>query len=166
MREEDSLSSRKKAIRDMIEAAFGREDAPNASSIVDSVYPEPLQIREYFSGKSWWTLTLKGFHDDYTGDPSACLTFMTPVGMKYYLPAYLVMAVESYYEGDVLTLELSSRMRSYIFEDSMYELSSLSYSKKKAVAKAMSFIWQEYADEEAREALDIMGRFWGAEFSC
>lgn len=166
MRDEDSLSSRKKAVRDVIETAFGKESAPNASRIVDSVYPEPLQIRDYFSGKNWWDLTVKGFYDDYVGDPSACLTFMTPFGIKYYLPAYLVMAVESYYEGDVLTLELSSRMRTYIFEDSMYELSSLSYGEKKAVAKAMDFIWQEYADEEAREALDIMGRCWGAEFSC
>ncbi|MCG8295572.1 DUF6714 family protein [Pseudomonas entomophila] len=166
MREEDSLSSKKQAVRAMVEAAFKKERAPDASRIVDSVYPEPIQIREYFSGKDWWVLTLNGFYDDYIGDPSACLTFMTPLGMKYYLPAYLLLAVENYYDGDVLTLELSSRMRTYVREDDMYELSALSDEQKKAVAAAMSFIWQEYGDEEAEEALEIMEQCWGKGFNC
>ncbi|AZL69161.1 DUF6714 family protein [Pseudomonas oryziphila] len=158
MREEDSLSSRKKAIRNMIEAAFGREDAPNASSIVDSVCPEPLQIREYFSGRSWWVLTLKGFHDDYVGDSSACLTFMTPLGIDYYLPAYLLMATERYEEGDVLTQSLAYRLSLYISKDATYRLSLLSVEKQKAIASVLQFLWDEYEDEGAAEAIEI---FWG-----
>lgn len=165
VRDNDSLASRKRAVRAMVEAAFRKESAPSADHIVDSVCPEPMQIREYFSGKDWWVLTLKGLYDDYIGDPSACLTFMTPLGMKYYLPAYLLLAVEDYYEGDVLTLELSSRMRTYVREDDMYGLSALNEEQKKAVAAAMSFIWQAYGDEEAEEVLEILGQCWGEEFN-
>ncbi|WP_248920760.1 DUF6714 family protein [Pseudomonas entomophila] len=161
VRENDSLDSRRKAVRVMVEAAFRKESAPNVSHIVDSAYPEPMQVREYFSGKDWWLLTLKGFYDDYVGDPSACLTFMTPLGMKYYLPAYLLLAVEDYYEGDVLTLELSSRMRTYVREDDIYGLSALNDEQKKAVAAAMRFIWQVYEDEEAEEVLEIIEQCWG-----
>ncbi len=86
---------------------------------------------------------------------------MTPLGMKYYLPAYLLLAVEDYYEGDVLTLELSSRMRTYVREDDIYGLSALNDEQKKAVAAAMRFIWQVYEDEEAEEVLEIIEQCWG-----
>lgn len=158
MREKDSLISRRENIRDEVEKAFKKEGAPDASQIVASLLPEPLQIRAFFAGKQWWDLTLEGVCDDYIGDASACLTFMTPLGIDYYLPAYLLMAVERYEEGDVLTQSLAYRLSLYISKDATYRLSFLNIEKQKAIASVLQFLWDEYEDEGAAEAIED---FWG-----
>ncbi|MHA6159819.1 DUF6714 family protein [Pseudomonas sichuanensis] len=158
MRKKDSLISRQENIRTEVEKAFKKEGGPDSSQIVASLLPEPLQIRQFFAGKKWWDLTLEGFYDDYVGDSSACLTFMTPLGIEYYLPAYLLMATERYEEGDVLTQSLAYRLSLYISKDATYRLSLLSIEKQKAIASVLQFLWNEYEDEGAAEAIEV---FWG-----
>lgn len=159
MREKNSIKLNKQgSIRIEVEEAFKKKAPPSADQIVASLYPEPMQIRDYFAGRAWWELSLKGFEEDYIGDPSACLTFMTPVGIGYYLPAYLLLAVEQYEEGDVLTQSLAYRLSLYISKDETYGLSSLSIEKQTAIASVLQFLWEEYEDEGAVEAIES---FWG-----
>ncbi|WP_252092407.1 DUF6714 family protein [Pseudomonas sp. MWU13-3659] len=155
-----TINRRLLSIRREVEAAFGKAEPPEADQVVKSRYPEPLQIRDYFAGKRWWELSLKDFRENYVGDESACLSFMAPAGIKYYLPAYLLMATESYYEGDILTQMLSWSMQGYVKYDSHYELSSLSLPQKNAVASVMSFIWEAYDDEDAQAVLEIIAEYW------
>lgn len=158
MRKRDSLISRQENIRAEVEKAFKEGEVPDSSRIVVSLLPEPLQVRDFFAGKKWWDLTLEGFCDDYVGDSSACLTFMTPLGIEYYLPAYLLMATERYEDGDVLTQSLAYRLSLYISKDATYRLSLLSIEKQKAIANVLRFLWEEYEDEGAAEAIEA---FWG-----
>jgi hypothetical protein len=51
-------------------------------------------ISAFHRGKRWDEITLRHLIDEYAGDPTACLAFMTPEGWRYYLPAYLVMALD------------------------------------------------------------------------
>jgi hypothetical protein len=51
-------------------------------------------IEDYFSGKHWTEITLDGLRRDYPGPEDACLSFMSPRAFRFYLPAFLSMAVQ------------------------------------------------------------------------
>ncbi|WP_374046958.1 DUF6714 family protein [Pseudomonas sichuanensis] len=101
-------------------------------------------------------MTLEILCSDYSGDSSACLSFMSPKGRNYYIPLYLLLAVERYYEGDVVTLEFASRLLMYAKDDHYYKISTLSDDEKRAVAKVLRFLASEFDDEDAQEALNYM----------
>jgi hypothetical protein len=158
MREEDSMKMERRRIREQIKLAFKCTAPPEASQIVASSYPEPLQIRDFFKGRNWWDVTLDILVDEYVGDASACLSFMAPVGMRYYLPAYLFIACEQYDEGDVISKELPSRLLMYARDDDLYKIKCMDDAKQAAVAQVLEFLVQAYDDEDAYEALEF---FWG-----
>jgi hypothetical protein len=82
----------------VVERAFAEREYPGDERIADSDprYPayEGHAISAFHRGKWWQEITLRQLVDDYAGDPSACLAFMTPEGWRYYLPAYLLMAFD------------------------------------------------------------------------
>lgn len=132
MRVQDTLSSRQVSIRKLVEAAFKKEGPPSPSKIISSLHLEPLQIRDYFAGKKWWDITLQGLFDGYAGDSSACLTFMTPAGVEYYLPAYLLMATEHYYDGGIVTEDFAYGLKRSIMRDDLYCMSCYEVKKKES----------------------------------
>jgi hypothetical protein len=103
-------------------------------------------------------VTLDILVEDYVGDASACLSFMTIVGMSYYLPAYLLIACEQYHEADVISKELPSSLLMYARNDDLYKIKSMDDAKQAAVAQVLEFLVQAYDDEDAYEALEF---FWG-----
>ncbi|WP_194790887.1 hypothetical protein [Pseudomonas sp. UFMG81] len=157
----ETISSRLFSIRREVKAAFGKAEPPEADRIVKSQYPEPLQIRDYFAGKNWWDITLQGLFGDYVGDASACLTFMTPIGVEYYLPAYLLMAAEFYYEGGVVTEDFAYGLKRTVMREDLYGMSLYGGEKKKAIVVVVGFLWNEYGDEEALEAMRVIALRWG-----
>ncbi|WP_422404056.1 DUF6714 family protein [Pseudomonas sp. GZD-209] len=161
MRIQDALNARQGSIRKVVEAAFKKENPPGASEIISSLHLEPLQIKDYFTGKRWWDITLQGLFDDYVGDSSACLTFMAPAGVEYYLPAYLLMAVEHYYDGGVVTEDFAYGLKRSIMRDDLYRMSLYGVEKKKAIVEVLVFLWKEYGDEEALEAMRAVAMRWG-----
>lgn len=145
-----------------------KENPPGANEVISSLHLEPLQIRDYFAGKRWWDITLQGLFDDYIGDSSACLTFMAPAGVEYYLPAYLLIAVEHYYDGGVVTEDFAYGLKRSIMRDDLYRMGAYSVEKKKAIVEVLVFLWKEYGDEEALAALETVAMCWGSEYikSC
>lgn len=85
-------------LRRSIESAFAARPYPGDDRIADSdpryERYEGHGITRFHRGKSWREITLRHLLEDYDGDPSACLAFMTAEGWRYYLPAYLLIALE------------------------------------------------------------------------
>lgn len=156
MREHNSLSDAQLEMRFEVERAFGKKSPPRADEIIDAEFIEPIRIRDFFQGRAWWDITLEILWSDYSGDGSACLSFMSPKGRNYYLPLYLLLAVERYCEGDVVTLDFASRLLMYAKDDHCYKISTLNGEEMKAVAKVLQFLVSEYDDEDAQEALSYM----------
>jgi uncharacterized protein DUF6714 len=85
-------------LRRSIESAFAGRPYPGDDRIADSDprYDdyEGHAVAGFHRGKSWREITLRHLLEDYDGDPSACLAFMTAEGWRYYLPAYLLIGLE------------------------------------------------------------------------
>jgi hypothetical protein len=88
----------KAELHEAVALAFAGREYPGDDRIADSDprYPtyEGHAISAFHRGKRWQEITLRHLCDDYPGDPTACLAFMQPEGWRYYLPAYLVIALD------------------------------------------------------------------------
>jgi hypothetical protein len=85
-------------LREAVERAFADRQYPGDGRIADSDPPyesyKGHAISAFHRGKGWQEITLRHLLDEYAGDPTASLAFMTPEGWRYYLPAYLLMALD------------------------------------------------------------------------
>jgi hypothetical protein len=102
---EEGATPSQETARQLVEAAFASRPYPGDEGIADSdprydSY-EGHAVTAFHRGKRWQEITLRHLLDDYAGDPSACLGFMTPEGWRYYLPAYLLIAL-AWDEGDIV----------------------------------------------------------------
>ena len=91
-------------MRALIEEAWKQAPYPGDDNIA---YPGPglnlecIQVAEFFLGKSWRDITLPSLKT-YSGDGSACLSFMSPEAFRYYLATYMLIALDNYAEADVI----------------------------------------------------------------
>lgn len=93
------------AVLDAIDAAFGTAPYPGDDRIAGrfpSCPDEYAYVATYFKGKHWREITLKGLREEYPGPPDACLSFMSSEAFRFYLPAYMWIAVEAYEAADVV----------------------------------------------------------------
>jgi hypothetical protein len=85
-------------LRRRITDAFADRPYPGDDRIADSDprYDdyEGHAVARFHRGKQWREITLTHLREEYAGDATACLAFMTPDGWRYYLPAYLLIALE------------------------------------------------------------------------
>ena len=85
-------------VRRQVELAFAERAYPEDDRIADSDprYDdyEGHAVARFHRGKHWEEITLGHLREDYEGDATACLAFMTPEGWAYYLPAYLLVALD------------------------------------------------------------------------
>lgn len=104
---------------------------------------EADQVARYFAGKAWDQVTLADLHQDYVGDASACLGFMTVRAFGYFLPAYLRECVLWLYEADMTfdsTLERLTPSASHMAPEEFSEFTqALSQAQKSAIAHSLSY---------------------------
>ena len=85
-------------LRGRIADAFAYRSYPGDDSIADADPRyhgyEGHAVTRFHRGKHWQEITLPHLREEYAGDATACLAFMTPDGWRYYLPAYLLIALE------------------------------------------------------------------------
>jgi hypothetical protein len=85
-------------LRRAIESAFAPRPYPGDDRIADSdpryESYEGHAVTRFHRGKHWREITLGHLREEYGGDATACLAFMTAEGWRYYLPAYLLIALE------------------------------------------------------------------------
>jgi hypothetical protein len=93
--------------KDSVVSAFSSVAYPGDDNIVDPVpyyEPEREQIKRFLAGKDWKQITWLLLNDEYIGDSSAVLAFLSPYATIYYLPAFLLIALNNYREADLTTL--------------------------------------------------------------
>ena len=146
----------------MIDAAFGGRSPPAVSNLVRSASLEAQQIMGFFAGKKWSDITLKTLQNDYVGDGSACLWFMTPEAAAYYLPAYLKMAVLDYYAADAISSEFMIKLHRVAEgdENNLAEgLATLNTKQNEAIARVLEVVASDYEStgvvQDATRALKL-----------
>jgi hypothetical protein len=93
--------------KDSVVSAFSSVAYPGDDNIVDPVpyyEPEREQIKRFLAGKDWKQITWLMLNDEYIGDSSAVLAFLSPYATIYYLPAFSLIALNNYREADLTTL--------------------------------------------------------------
>ncbi len=86
-------------LKQTIEEAFANVPYPGDDNITRCPYncSECRRIAVYFKGKTWAGHTaeeLRGYH--------VALTLFTPEAFHYFLPAFMLVSIDSYEKGDVL----------------------------------------------------------------
>jgi len=134
--------------------AFANRPHPGDDRIAasDPRYPdyEGHRVSAFFRGKDWRDVSLASLRDGYSGDVTATLHFMTDEGLLYYLPAFLLMALEPEAAELVETL-------SFVLTDPQPEsgegsrfrarMAGLSPEEKAAVASVLRFLAHAYDRE-------------------
>lgn len=85
------------AVRSKIERAFPVKQGNRAGYFTaqsnDGV-SEYWQVRQFLEGRDWDQITAKDLRDNYEGDEQAILAFLSADGFRYYLPAFLSIALD------------------------------------------------------------------------
>lgn len=68
----------------------------NKIAVTNERYPdyEGHQVAHFFRGRDWRQVALETLLNEYHGDPHATMSFMLDEGFCYYLPAFLLMALD------------------------------------------------------------------------
>jgi hypothetical protein len=91
-------------VRVLIQRGWDAAPYPGDDNIAyraDGYNLECIQVADFFRGRSWKDITLKALKA-YRGDRSACLSFMSPDAFRYYLSAYMLIALDNYADADVV----------------------------------------------------------------
>lgn len=89
-------------LKEQIRAAFAEVPYPGDENIVQGPSLEAKEIESFFRGKRWDEITLENLNGNPPMDPSAGPSFMTEQAFHYYLPAYLMITIDSKPEADVI----------------------------------------------------------------
>ncbi|HYV43976.1 MAG TPA: DUF6714 family protein [Myxococcaceae bacterium] len=80
--------------KEMLEKAFANRPYPGDDNIGREGDDDGQDVANYFKGKDWRQINLETLLREYQGDSHAAFAVMTPEGARYYLPAFLLMALE------------------------------------------------------------------------
>jgi hypothetical protein len=154
-------------LRALVERAFANRPYPGDDRIAESDprYPdyEGDRVSAFFRGKDWRHVTFGALLGGYRGDPTACLLFMLDDGFRYYLPAFLLMALdpEAREISEPLCFTLTDRGASAGQDFSRFQarVARLSAEEKAAVTEVLRHLADQYdragdPDNPARHALD------------
>ena len=149
-------------IKHLIEVAFGHSDPPTPSSLVSGESIEAQQIRDFFVAKTWQQITLSSLQNQYIGDGSACLWFMTPEAVAYYLPSYLLLSCLEYYEADAISSEFVFKLAQVAcgeVNNISVGLERMTAAQNTVIARALRYIETEFESQHpvnnAKKALDL-----------
>ena len=164
---EEERKERLQQLKNEIEQAFKDIPYPGDDNIAVNKRDEDLEGLAEFKGKHWKDLTfefLVPYHKSSTH-------FFTPEAYQFYLPAYLMVAAEYYFESDVLS--------DYIIKDLMlpcegkYEkwqrncdefyqrFEPLNAEQKRAIKSFLEFIRDMYSkDIPCDDHLLALERYW------
>lgn len=159
-------------LRAKIEGAFANSAYPGDEKIAmaSSVFPdyEGNQVSAFLVGKHWQQITHLALINDYPGDPSSCMRFLQADGFRYFLPAFLTIALDFKNAGDIadsacniLTFvgDKGSDEDKKIFLD---RVTALSDCQKAVVVAALEFFAAHYqqAGYPDNPAADALTSYW------
>ena len=123
---------------------------------------EGNQMAMFFRGKTWEQITLKSLRDEYNNDGSACLSFMSPEAYRYYLPAYMIIAINEYEDADVIgdsaIHALSFPQDNELIKFWIQRNSNFSDKQEEAITKFLQFMHENHELDD--EIMIKTLRFW------
>jgi hypothetical protein len=163
--------SRLEALKQEIEAAFAGVPYPGDEHIAYSnIDFDGSRVAAAFKGKHWKELTPDELHWNE-------MNFLSPAGLHFYLPAYLLASLEDYngtlnedirplsVYGLTLNDEDTPRNRR-IRESQLKEFAAFSPAQKRAIRAFLEYARDEWTDEfpggdEPKQALE---RYWSRDW--
>lgn len=80
-------------LRTQIREAWAHAKYPDDARISDEASPRAMQVASFFHGKHWKDIALETLRA-CPGDASACLECMSAGAFQYYVPAYMLIALD------------------------------------------------------------------------
>lgn len=95
-------------VADAIALAWANAEYPGDDHLAgrDSCCGEYGYVAEFFRGRHWRDVTLESLKN-YAGPPDAYLSFMSGAALRYYLPAFMLIALEEPLDGATCNWEMS-----------------------------------------------------------
>lgn len=118
-------------------------------------------VAAFFAGKAWNRITLGDLQNGYDGDESACLCFMSAAAFAYYLPTYMLLALDHYAAADLASdapVAALTPVADPLLADFQAErFSAFSTEQRAAIVAFLEWIVQEHGSDwgiyDPREAL-------------
>ena len=92
-------------VESLIDKAFVNVPRPDSVTSMEDIGCEDYEkqaINEFFFNRSREDINVNSLSEEYPGDYSAILFFMTEEGILYYLPQFMKLCIQHYDEVDVL----------------------------------------------------------------
>lgn len=160
---------------DQLRQEIHREFASNAYpgdariSERDPRFPdyEGNQIADFLMGKKWDEVTYDSLASQYCGDQSAMLHFLSREGFQYYLPAFLIIAIDFAQAGEIADA-VCSALSPPDKEDQdaakrfFLRVSDFSPNQKGVIKDVLHFLSECYLQSSYPDnpASDALQRYW------
>jgi len=165
---EEKRKERLQQLKDEIECAFQDIPYPGDDNIAANKRDEYLERLAEFKGKHWKDLTF-----EFLVPKHSSMIFFTTEAFQFYLPAFLIVSAEFYYESDALSV---NTIRDLVLPDGgKYErwkencdefykrFEPLNAGQKKAIRSFLEFIRDMYLypeDTLCNNHLIALERYW------
>jgi len=98
-------------------------------------------ISKLFGSKQWTEISWQSLNEEYSGDPAACLGFMSHDAFRYFLPAYLRLCV-------LLGLDADATYD--------YTINHLTPSKSLRSASDFETVFSEFTEEQNQAIASVL----------
>ncbi|MGI4793496.1 MAG: DUF6714 family protein [Janthinobacterium lividum] len=135
---------------------------------------ESRNVAEFFAGRAWAEINWDVLWHEYDGQASACTSFMTHAAFRYYLPAYMLMALQGIDVVDTLATSVVQDLIPGMFPDSGgadddgrfgRNIRALTLSQRAAVALFLLAMQEAYGPDltfdEEDSPLRGLRDYWG-----
>ena len=156
------MNPRAETVRRTIEQAFDDFPYPGDAQLVSPGDDGGVDLREDLKGKHWKEIPrdiLRYHHDD--------LPFLSNIGLRYYLPAYLLAALEDDWDFlHFVIFNLAPTLDMYGYESKQDYLrkrfSEFTPTQKLAIREFMEFVRDEMSDRPMRSQIaSALEDYWG-----
>ncbi len=160
------LALKSEELQQRVKSAFALATYPGDDQLVvvtGGAHLECEQIRAAFQGKRWQHLPLK-----FLRYHASSLSFLTPEAFRYYLPAFLLAALQSYKKADMVPFSLVFHLTPPAEGDperSRFDqvVTGLTQEQKVVIATFLQYMLEEHAgDFPLGDVQTALERYWGA----
>jgi hypothetical protein len=145
-------------IRREIELAFVNASYPGDDQLVyDASYPDVAETRDAFKGRDWRDLDVSFLRRN-----AEALSFLTPEGLRYYLPAFMIASMLEPKRADAIPLFVCLSLTppqtgESDLADFKRRMAIFDSAERSAIRAFLSYAREHLGADEAKHALH---RYW------
>lgn len=150
-------------LKNQITMAFQDVPYPGDDNLVDrdpgGYNYEQNDLEDTFRGKHWQGLTLAVLHNSAS-------SFFTPEAFHFFLPAYLIVSIDSFYDADVIPINIVYDLDPIFNAEcgctEKFEniLDRFTLAQRSAIRSFLQFLDDEHGDEYDDCRLDYLIEFY------